>query len=99
MSYKSKGAVMAVSLLSWLIVTPASAAPQTIKPGEVWPDDRGQHVQAHGGGIIKLGDTYYWFGEDRSQGSRSHQPLRGLLLLEGPGPLDLPQPGHEAGRP
>ena len=44
------------------------AAPQTIKPGELWLDDRGQHIQAHGGGIIKLGDTYYWFGEDRSQG-------------------------------
>ncbi|HLP77681.1 MAG TPA: family 43 glycosylhydrolase [Candidatus Paceibacterota bacterium] len=45
------------------------AAPQTIRPGEVWPDDRGQHVQAHGGGILKLGDTYYWFGEDRSAGN------------------------------
>ena len=44
------------------------AAPQTIKPGEVWPDDRGKHIQAHGGGIIKLGDTCYWFGEDRSEG-------------------------------
>src|SRR3974390_2468652 len=46
----------------------ALAAPQTIRPGEVWPDNRGQHVQAHGGGIIKLGDTYYWFGEDRTRG-------------------------------
>src|ERR1039458_4926025 len=44
-----------------------AAAPETIKPGEVWPDDRGQHIQAHGGGIIKLGDTWNWFGEDRSQ--------------------------------
>ena len=43
------------------------AAPQTIHPGEAWPDDRGKHVQAHGGGITKVGDTYYWFGEDRSQ--------------------------------
>jgi hypothetical protein len=43
------------------------AGPQTIKPGAIWPDDRGKHVQAHGGGIIKVGDTYYWFGEDRSQ--------------------------------
>lgn len=25
------------------------------------------HVQAHGGGIIKLGSTYYWFGEDRTK--------------------------------
>ena len=38
-----------------------------IQPGEIWPDDRGQHIQAHGGGILKFGDTYYWFGEDRSQ--------------------------------
>jgi hypothetical protein len=46
----------------------ASATPQTIKPGEPWLDDRGQQIQAHGGGIIKLNDIYYWFGEDRSQG-------------------------------
>ncbi len=45
-----------------------AAGPETIRPGEVWPDNRGQHIQAHGGGIIKLGDTWYWFGEDRSQG-------------------------------
>ncbi len=45
----------------------AAAAPQTIRPGAVWPDDRGQHVQAHGGGIIQVGDTYYWFGEYRAR--------------------------------
>jgi hypothetical protein len=39
----------------------------SIKPGEIWPDDRGRHIQAHGGGILKLGDTFYWFGEDRSR--------------------------------
>jgi hypothetical protein len=39
----------------------------TIQPGELWPDDRGEHIQAHGGGVIKLGDTFYWFGEDRSR--------------------------------
>jgi len=42
------------------------AAPM-VNPGEVWPDNRGQHIQAHGGGVIRLGDTWYWFGEDRSQ--------------------------------
>lgn len=55
--------------------------PQTIVPGAIWPDDRGLHVQAHGGGIIRLRDdtpgasgpegekgfTYYWFGEERAQ--------------------------------
>lgn len=36
-----------------------------IKPGEIWPDNKNEHIQAHGGGIIKRGNTYYWFGEDR----------------------------------
>ncbi len=46
----------------------ASGAPQTINPVAIWPDDRGIPINAHGGGIIKLGDTYFWFGEDRSRG-------------------------------
>ncbi|HZI33222.1 MAG TPA: hypothetical protein VFF11_12845, partial [Candidatus Binatia bacterium] len=40
---------------------------QLIRPGERWLDHRGKPIQAHGGGVIKLGDTFYWFGEDRSQ--------------------------------
>jgi hypothetical protein len=39
-----------------------------IKPGELWPDDKGNHVQAHGGGIIKIKNTYYWYGEERAKG-------------------------------
>jgi hypothetical protein len=57
-----------IAAVSLAIAANTVAAPQTIKPGELWLDDRGQHIQAHGGGIIKLDDTYYWFGEDRSQG-------------------------------
>ena len=56
-----------ITTLLLLATAVASAAPQTIKPGDVWPDDRGQHIQAHGGGIIKIGDTFFWFGEDRGQ--------------------------------
>ena len=44
-----------------------------IKPGGVWPDSRGQHVQAHGGGIIKIKDTYFWYGEERSRGLDSNK--------------------------
>jgi hypothetical protein len=39
-----------------------------IHPGELWPDTDGNHIQAHGGGIIKLGKTYYWYGEERRKG-------------------------------
>jgi hypothetical protein len=49
-----------------LIGTVASAQKLTeIKPGEVWPDNNGDHIQAHGGGITKIKDTYYWYGEER----------------------------------
>ena len=55
-------------MVGWLALTPwLQAAEPLIRPGELWPDNRGQHVQAHGGGILKYGDTYYWFGEDRSE--------------------------------
>jgi hypothetical protein len=46
---------------------PAPSGPQKILPGALWPDDAGNHVQAHGGGIVKIDDTYYWFGEYRPQ--------------------------------
>ena len=42
-----------------LIAASGCATPQIIHPGAVWPDNRGQHVQAHGGGVVKLGHTYY----------------------------------------
>jgi len=37
----------------------------SFKPGQVWPDNEGKHINAHGGGIIFYNDTYYWFGEYR----------------------------------
>ena len=39
-----------------------------IRPGERWPDTNGQHIQAHGGGIQRIGNTWYWYGEDRRKG-------------------------------
>jgi hypothetical protein len=38
-----------------------------IVSGEQWFDNRGQLVQAHGGNVLRVGDTFYWFGEDRSR--------------------------------
>jgi len=41
---------------------------RAIYPNEVWADTEGNHIQAHGGGIIKLGKNYYWYGEERRKG-------------------------------
>ncbi len=56
---------MAALLLSLVVPMQAAEPAGTIKPGALWPDDRGEHINAHGGGILKVGDTWYWFGEYR----------------------------------
>lgn len=34
--------------------------------GLQWADTSGNPIQAHGGGVIKVGGDYYWFGENRN---------------------------------
>ncbi|MEU9664015.1 RICIN domain-containing protein [Streptomyces bobili] len=45
---------------------PAQAAPQTIANGTQFTDTSGNPVHAHGGGVLKVGTYYYWFGENRN---------------------------------
>lgn len=49
------------------------AAAPVVHPGAVWLDDRGKTIQAHGGGILRWNETYFWFGEDRST---TNDPLK-----------------------
>lgn len=44
-------------------------------PGAIWRDDQGNHINAHGGGILYHDGTYYWYGE--------HRPHRGYITEEG----------------
>ncbi|MGD1083475.1 MAG: glycoside hydrolase family 43 protein [Verrucomicrobiota bacterium] len=48
----------------------------SFKPGALWPDDHGVHIDAHGGGILIRGGTYYWFGEHRT--STAGNPAGGV---------------------
>lgn len=65
-----------LAFLGFALGLTAFAAPRaSISPGDIWPDERGHHIQAHGGGILKLGDTYYWFGEDRGGETTKKKPL------------------------
>src|SRR5699024_2597767 len=59
--------LMAILGLFSCAVTKQVSNDSEIKPGAIWPDDNGNHIQAHGGGIIKIGDTYYWYGEYRGK--------------------------------
>jgi hypothetical protein len=45
---------------------PAQAASVTVTNATQFTDTTGAVVQAHGGGVIKVGAYYYWFGENRN---------------------------------
>lgn len=36
-------------------------------PGRVWLDTAGNPIQAHGGSILTIGDTFYWYGENKER--------------------------------
>ena len=55
-----------LTTLAALTMLAMADKPKTIRSGELWPDDGGHHINAHGGGVLKYGDTYYWFGEHKS---------------------------------
>ncbi|MFC0215391.1 hypothetical protein ACFFK0_23640 [Paenibacillus chartarius] len=42
------------------------AASQTLTNGLQFKDTSGNVVHAHGGGMLKVGNYYYWFGENRT---------------------------------
>ena len=57
-------AILVVAMLG--VPGTAQAAPVTMVSGAQLNDTSGAPVQAHGGGIIKVGSYYYWFGENRN---------------------------------
>lgn len=64
----SRTAAVICALLFSLLTTggTAHAAPVTVVNGTQFTDPAGNPVHAHGGGVIKVGAYYYWFGEDRN---------------------------------
>lgn len=52
--------------------------PGTFKPGEIWPDNKGVHINAHGGGILFHNGKYFWFGEHKVEGKKGNQAWVGV---------------------
>lgn len=58
-----------LALLTFAASISGVAAEIPFLKGEPLPDTEGKHVNAHGGNIMKVGDTYYWYGEHRGDGT------------------------------
>ena len=50
---------------------------KVIRSGELWYDDGGRPINAHGGGVMKYEDTYYWFGEHKDD--RTSDAMVGVM--------------------
>lgn len=77
------------SILKYLIfnvffLTCSYAQHKTSKftPGELWLDNNGVHINAHGGGVLIFNDTYYWFGEHKVQGGSGNKAMVGIHVYK-----------------
>jgi hypothetical protein len=50
----------------------------SFRPGELWLDDNGVHINAHGGGVLFYDGTYYWFGEHKIEGEAGNKAHVGV---------------------
>jgi hypothetical protein len=57
-------------LLALLMLGPVLNAQTTpaFHPGELWLDDAGVPINAHGGGFLYRDGMYYWYGEFKTEG-------------------------------
>ena len=71
------GFLMVIALLT---AVPALAGDllKAFQPGEIWPDNNGVHINAHGGGILLHGGVYYWFGEHKIAGGAGNSAHVGV---------------------
>ena len=61
-----KNILFALILFS-LFSTAQNEVIKSFTPGQIWKDDRGIHINAHGGGMLFQNGIYYWYGEHKDE--------------------------------
>ena len=65
-------------LVCSLLIYSCNKKKDIFKPGELWLDNNGVHINAHGGGFLFFDDTYYWFGEHKTEGEAGNKANVGI---------------------
>jgi len=69
----------AISIFLAIECVKASAVKyDSFRPGQIWKDNNGVHINAHGGGILIYEGTYYWFGEHKIEGRAGNKAHVGV---------------------
>jgi hypothetical protein len=61
-----------------VFISSCSIQPKRIQPGEIWSDNNGIHINAHGGGVLFHDGKYYWFGEHKIEGEQGNKAWVGV---------------------
>lgn len=67
-----------IVLLFFLTNGFAQTSNSNFTPGAIWNDNKGVHINAHGGGIVVHKNTYYWFGEHKLGGEKGNTAQVGV---------------------
>lgn len=68
-----------ITFLFIAAILPALAQTRThFLPGALWPDNKGVHINAHGGGVLFHNGKYYWFGEHKIEGKAGNKAMVGV---------------------
>ena len=70
--------IFLLTVMFALLSTGTEAKNTSIKPGSIWPDNKGIQINAHGGGILELNGTYYWYGEHKIEGDAGNYAQVGV---------------------
>lgn len=66
MNRKAFYACLPFAMFLFMLSCHQTESTKPIRSGELWYDNTGTHVNAHGGGILLHDGTYYWYGENKS---------------------------------
>lgn len=67
-----------ITMLSFNVILGQEKQKQFHPASDKWKDTNGNHINAHGGGILLDGDTYYWFGEHKIAGPQGNRAMVGV---------------------
>ena len=63
---------------------PSESPARALPNGGLWPDVAGVHVNAHGGGLLKEGGLWYWYGEHKTAGRAGNAANVGVRVYSSP---------------
>ena len=61
-----------------VVVAAAMSTMAELPNGGIWKDTDGVHINAHGGALMRDGDTWYWYGEHKTAGSEGNNAWVGV---------------------